>query len=182
MTDMSQEAILADRAEAFASLFILIQHLSRRADRELANLGLTTRQWLLLAILARGFPGASPSLSEAADKYGSSRQNVKQVALGLQARGFVRLVPDPADGRTTRIELTDRIREFDTPEMLQQTAVMLADVFAGLAPGQTRDLVDLLRVWLAGLTSTGLTSTDQEAQLPAPEHPGEDSTAKERDS
>lgn len=152
---MTDEDLLTTRAEAFGSLFVLVQHLSRRADRELAGLGLTTRQWLLLAVLANGFRGSSPSLSEAAEKYGSSRQNVKQVALGLEARGFVRLVPDPADGRTTRIELTDRVRGFDEPPMVQRTKDMLGDAFAGLTPDETRDLLDLLRRWLAALTTPG---------------------------
>ena len=131
---MTEEGILATRAEVFGSLFVLVQHLSRRADRELAELGLTTRQWLLLAVLNTAFRGTSPSLSEAAEKYGSSRQNVKQVALGLEARGFVRLVPDPADARTTRIELTDRVNEFDEPQMVQRTKDMFDDAFAGLTP------------------------------------------------
>jgi len=147
------DELLADRAEAFGSLFVLMHHLSRRADRELADLGLTSRQWLLLAILANAFRGSSPSLSEAAEKYGSSRQNVKQVARGLEARGFMHLVPDPADGRTTRIELTERVREFDAPEMVQRTRDMFDDVFAGLRPDETRALLALMRRWLAALST-----------------------------
>ncbi len=150
---MTDEELLATRAEAFGSLFVLTQHLSRQADGDLAGLGLTTRQWLLLAVLTNAFPGSSPSLSEAAEKYGSSRQNVKQVALGLEARGFVRLVPDPADARTTRIELTDRVHAFDEPEMVRRSTDMLGGVFVGLTPVETRDLLDLLRRWLAGLTA-----------------------------
>jgi DNA-binding MarR family transcriptional regulator len=150
---MPVDELLPTRAEAFGSLFVLMQHLSRRADEELADLGLTSRQWLLLAVVAKAFPGSSPSLSEAAGRYGSSRQNVKQIALGLEARGFVRLVPDPADGRTTRIEPTDRIREFDAPEMVERTKVMLDDIFASLTPSETRDLLGLLRRWLAALTT-----------------------------
>lgn len=150
---MTGNELLATRAEAFGSLFVLMQHLSRRADRELAGLGLTTRQWLLLAIMTNAFPGSSPSLSEAAEKYGSSRQNVKQVALGLEARGFVRLVPDPSDARTTRIELTDRVLDFDEPQMVQRTAAMLDDAFTGLTPVETRELLALVRRWLAGLTT-----------------------------
>jgi DNA-binding MarR family transcriptional regulator len=148
------DGTLATQAEAFGTMFVLLQHVSRRTDAELADLGLTTRQWLLLAILARGFAGTSASLSEAAAAYGSSRQNVKQVALGLEARGFVRLVPDPADARTTRIQLTARVREFDEPTMLARTTRMIDDVFTGLTPAQTRDLLGLLRRWLAGLTPT----------------------------
>jgi DNA-binding MarR family transcriptional regulator len=150
---MTDDELLATRAEAFGSLFVLMAHLSRRADTELADLGLTTRQWLLLAVLTNGFGAYSPSLSEAAEKYGSSRQNVKQVALGLESRGFVRLVPDPTDARTTRIELTDRVRDFDEPPMVRRTDAMLGDAFAGLTPVETRDLLALVRRWLAGLTT-----------------------------
>jgi DNA-binding MarR family transcriptional regulator len=150
---MADDDLTATRAEAFGSLFVLVQHLSRRADTELTPLGLTTRQWLLLAVLTKGGAGATPSISEAAAAYGSSRQNVKQVALGLQARGFVRLVPDPHDGRTTRLVVTDRVQEFDRPEMARSTQRMLEDVFACLTPTQTRDLRDLLRRWIATLTT-----------------------------
>ncbi|MGB8019742.1 MAG: hypothetical protein WCF04_00775 [Candidatus Nanopelagicales bacterium] len=62
-------------------------------------------------------------------------------------------MPDPADGRTTRIELTERIREFDTPEMVARTRGMFADVFTGLTHDETRDLLALLRRWLAALTT-----------------------------
>lgn len=148
---MAEDALLGARAEIFGSIFVVVQHLSRRADEELAALGLTTRQWLLLAVLTRGFPGRSPSLTEAAERYGSSRQNVKQIALGLEERGYVRLVPDEADRRTTRIQVTDRIAVFDEPEMVARSSAMLADACAGLAPADTLALRDLLRSWLAGV-------------------------------
>jgi MarR family transcriptional regulator, transcriptional regulator for hemolysin len=149
---MTGEEVLAARAEVFGSLFVISGRLTRRADRELAELGLTTRQWLLLAVLTNEFPDRSPSLSEAADKYGSSRQNVKQVALGLETRGFVHLVADPSDARTTRIALTERVRAFDEPPMVERTKAMLSDAFAGLTPDETGDLRDLIRRWLTGLT------------------------------
>ena len=147
----TDDELLAARAEVFGSIFVVVQHLARRADAELASLELTTRQWLLLAVLTRSFPGRSPSLSEAAEKYGSSRQNVKQIALGLEARGFVRLVPDRDDGRTTRIELTDRVGVFDEPEMVGRASAMLTDACAGLSPDETLALRDLVRRWLAGV-------------------------------
>src|SRR5512137_165038 len=141
---MTGDELLAARAEIFGSIFVIVQHLARRADAELAELGLTSRQWLLLAVLSRWFPGRSPSLSEAAERYGSSRQNVKQIALGLEKHGFVRLVPDRDDARTTRIELTERVRVFDEPEMVTRQAVMLADACAGLSAEETILLRDLV--------------------------------------
>ena len=149
----ADDELLAARAEIFGSIFVVVQHLARRADAELAALGLTTRQWLLLAVLTKWFPGHSPSLSEAAERYGSSRQNVKQIALGLEARGFVRLVPDRDDGRTTRIALTERIGVFDEPEMVEQASALLADACAGLSVGETLTLRDLVRRWLAGVAN-----------------------------
>jgi DNA-binding MarR family transcriptional regulator len=149
---MPEDDLLAARAELFGSVFVIVQHLARRADVELAGLDLTARQWLLLAVLARWFPGRSPSLSEAAGRYGSSRQNVKQIALGLERRGFVRLVPDRGDARTTRIELTERVAVFDESEMVTRQAAMLADACAGLSPEETLVLRDLVRRWLAGVT------------------------------
>jgi len=148
---MRENETVAAQAEVFGSVFLIAQHLSKRADRELADLGLTARQWLLLAVLTKTFPGVSPTLSEAAQEYGSSRQNIKQMALGLEARGFVRLVADPADARATRIELTERVQAFDEPRMVERTTAMLADTFAGLTPQETRDLRDLSRRLLAGL-------------------------------
>lgn len=151
---MDESELLAARAELFGSVFVIVQHLTRNADRELVDLGITTRQWLLLAVLTKAFRGHSPSLSEAAHEYGSSRQNIKQIALSLEARGFVRLVPDPTDARTTRIELTERVRAFDERPMVERTSAMLADAFAGLTPAETGELRDLARRWLAGLITT----------------------------
>jgi DNA-binding MarR family transcriptional regulator len=148
---MRTRELLQVRAEAFGSMFVLTQHLTRRADRELAEHGLTTRQWLLLAVLTTVFPDRSPSLSEAAREYGSSRQNVKQIALGLESAGFVRLVSDPTDARTTRIETTDRVRLFDEPAMVRRTEAMLDDAFAGLTLDETVALRDLAQRWLAAL-------------------------------
>lgn len=151
ITYMTSSDAMAIRSELFGSLFVLLQHLSRRADRELADLGLTTRQWLLLAVLTTRFPGRSASLSEAAQAYGSSRQNVRQVAGGLERAGYVRLMTDPADARVTRIMPTQRVAVFDSPAMVERTRVMLAEAFAGLTDDETAALRDLVRACLGGL-------------------------------
>lgn len=145
---------LASRADVFGSLFVVMQHLTRRTDAALADLGLTAKQWLLLAVLSQGFRGRTPSLTEAADRYGTSRQNVKQIALGLQERGYLRLVPDPEDGRATRLALTGRAAIFDTPEMQARGAQLLRDAFTGLHPRDIPVLQDIVHRWLAGLGGT----------------------------
>lgn len=101
-------------------------------DERLEELRLTSRQWLLLAVIQRWFPNASPTLTEAAARYGTSRQNVKQIALGLARHGWLRIEGDPVDARATRLVLTDRIEVFATPELEAAGAEFLHSVFAGI--------------------------------------------------
>jgi DNA-binding MarR family transcriptional regulator len=146
------------RPELFGSLFVIVQHLTRRLDEALQPLGLTSRQWLLLAVMQRWFGDRSPSLTEAAARYGTSRQNVKQVALGLQRQGYLRLVVDPLDRRTTRLVTTDRIRIFDEPGNVARGQALLTAAFAELDPAELARLHDLAVTWLARLDA------------PAPQH------------
>lgn len=148
------DELLRAASDAFGRAFVVVSHLTRLADAGLAEWDLTTRQWLLLAVLARGFPGRAPSLTEAAAAYGSSRQNVKQIAIGLEARGFLHLVPDERDGRTTRLVPTDRVRIFDEPEGVARGRALLAGAFEGLARDEVVALRDLLGRWLTMLGRT----------------------------
>ncbi len=145
------------RPELYWALFVLVQHLSRRMDERLTIVGLTSRQWLLLAVLQRSFPGTSPTLTEAAARYGTSRQNVKQIALGLERQGWLRIEPDPLDGRASRLVLTDRIGVFATPELLTEGADFLQAVFAGMPETD----LDRMRQFALGL----LARLDPDAQL-----------------
>lgn len=123
------------RAEAdlFGTLFVLDQHLARHADEGLTRYGVTSRQWLLLAVLVRAFPDEHPTLTQAADVYGTSRQNVKQIALQLARRGLVELRPDPADRRAVRLAPTTRVAElFDAPDAAAEQRALVAQVFADL--------------------------------------------------
>lgn len=136
------------RAETFALTFLLAQHLGRAADAALAPVGVTSRQWLLLALLTRRFPGA-PTLSEAAEAYGTSRQNVKQLAEQLQARGFVALRADPGDARKLRIHVSPKVAEaFDTPAERAREAALLRQLFAPLSEDDVHTLRRVLRTWI----------------------------------
>ena len=120
-------------ARLFGTLFVLGQHLTRYADDALDRYGLTARQWLLLAVLVRAFPDAPPTLTEAAAVYGTSRQNVKQIAQQLAARGLVTLEADPADRRATRLAVTPLVsRLFDEPEASRHQQGVVAGAFADL--------------------------------------------------
>jgi DNA-binding MarR family transcriptional regulator len=148
------DELLQAASGAFGGVFVVVGHLTRLTDDGLAGWGLTTRQWLLLAVLTRRFPGRAPSLTEAAAAYGSSRQNVKQIALGLEARGFLRLAPDARDGRTTRLELTDTVRIFDEPDGRARGRALLEAAFNGLERDEILALCDLVGRWLAAVSHT----------------------------
>lgn len=139
------------RPELYWALFVLVQHLSRRMDARLATLGLTSRQWLLLAVIQRWFPDRSPTLTEAAERYGTSRQNVKQIALGLERRGWLSVEADALDGRATRLVLTDRIAVFATPELEAEGQEFLHNVFAGTPQAELTEMRDFALALLARL-------------------------------
>ena len=133
--------------EAFGLLFVLTQHLGRRADDALVPFGLTSRQWLLLAVLSRS--AQPPTLSEAAAVYGTSRQNVKQIGLQLAARGYVRLEADPADARATRLVLTEKVAEFDDPAAVAAQRALVGGVFAALSDDELGALESAARAPVA---------------------------------
>jgi DNA-binding MarR family transcriptional regulator len=149
------------RAQLFGSAFVLVQHLGRRMDGLLAPMGITTRQWLLLAVLSRS--DQPLSLSEAAARYGSSRQNVKSMAVGLQRAGYLRLEPDPVDARTIRLHLTEAVRRFDEPAAAALGSSFLAEVFAGLDADDVRTLDALMRRWLTSAAGEAAAALGLEA-------------------
>jgi DNA-binding MarR family transcriptional regulator len=130
------------------------QQLVSRADEYLEQFGLTTRQWLLLAVLDKQFPGSAPSISEATAVFGTSRQNVKQVALQLERRGWLRVEPDPADRRMLRLVLTDKRAVFDDPAVQADQATFILSVFGGLTPGERRTLLNMVTTCIGALSST----------------------------
>lgn len=143
-------------AELFGALFVLGQHLTRHADEALTPYGVTSRQWLLLAVLVRAFPGTQPTLSEAAAVYGTSRQNVKMIANQLAARRLVELRPDPADRRAVRLAVTGRVAElFDTPEASAQQQGIVGAVFAGLTSDEVATFSRLVTRCIDTLKSSG---------------------------
>ena len=64
------------------------------------------------AIICLGMCKEKPTLKELADIMGSSHQNVKQILLKLEKKGFIRFVEDEKDKRKQRIEVTEYCQEF----------------------------------------------------------------------
>ncbi|HML48047.1 MAG TPA: MarR family transcriptional regulator [Clostridia bacterium] len=126
MTDLEEKAFI------FGTIFVLsnkLQLLGDQMDRRLS-----AKQWLLLAgILKSG--SAAPTVGELAALIGSSRQNVKKMALILEKAGFVTLQKDPGDARMLRISPTQtcaaHLRTREEKELR-----FLESLFAGFDPDE----------------------------------------------
>lgn len=99
------------QAFIFGNLFLLANRLQMVCDQYLEKENLTTKQWLLLAAIAQ-FTDRSPTLTEVAELLGYSRQNIKQLALKLEKKGFVEIQKDEQDTRAYRIVLTQKCHLF----------------------------------------------------------------------
>jgi len=64
------------------------------------------------AVICINICKAPPTLNELSDIMESSHQNVKQIILKLEKKGFVETFTDEKDKRKQRIKLTDSCREF----------------------------------------------------------------------
>lgn len=54
----------------------------------------------------------SPTINDLAEVMGSSHQNVKQILLKLERKGFVKTIPDENDRRKQRIVTTEKCDDF----------------------------------------------------------------------
>lgn len=76
-----------------------------------------------------------PTVKELADIMGSSHQNVKQILLKLEKKGFVSIAVDENDKRKQRIELTDYCRDFCSRND-EMTTNIIKKMFAGVSEEQ----------------------------------------------
>ncbi|WP_062466604.1 MarR family transcriptional regulator [Demequina maris] len=131
----------------FATVFLLSQSWKNLLDDMLAPAGLSAKQWMLLVAIET-FGNEAPTLGEAADRYGTSRQAAKQLALRLERAGFVRIEHDSRDGRTLRLHLTARHREFWDRHAATHLAG-LAALFAGVDDAPLASAADVAAALLA---------------------------------
>lgn len=76
-----------------------------------------------------------PTVKELAEIMGSSHQNVKQILLKLEKKGFVSIAVDENDKRKQRIELTDYCKEFCAQNDEMAMGIM-KKMFAGVSEEQ----------------------------------------------
>ncbi len=75
-------------------------------------------------IVIDSFGEANPTFKEAAERSGSSYQNIKQIGLKLQKQHYVTIIDDPKDKRAKRLVLTDKAKTYWKERNLKDIAEM----------------------------------------------------------
>lgn len=91
------------QAYIYGGIFALSNKLQLLGDKFDSNI--STKQWFLIAVIA-SFENELPTISMTAGRVGSSRQNVKKMALILEKKGFLTIIKDKEDNRIQRLKLT----------------------------------------------------------------------------
>ena len=84
-----------------------------------------------------------PTVKELAEIMGSSHQNVKQILLKLEKKGFVTIAVDENDKRKQRIELTDYCREF-CEKNDEMTMNIMKKMFDGVSEEQLQTTIQTI--------------------------------------
>ena len=142
--DLGLSALPTKSAQRVRLLRLLIATaavLRGRLDRALAPAGITSQQAAMLQLIEAQAEG--PTISFVAQAMGMTHQNVKQIALALERKGFLQIATDPADRRARRLLLTEHHYSF----WQQRNAGDFASVeewTAGLSDAETAVAVRLL--------------------------------------
>lgn len=92
------------------------------------------------AVICIGMCKEKPTLKELAEIMGSSHQNVKQILIKLEKKGFVRIVADEKDKRKQRIELTEYCEDFCNKNDEASISIM-NKMFEGISPEQIKTTI-----------------------------------------
>ena len=86
------------------------------------------------AIICINLCKEAPTINELSYIMGSSHQNVKQILLKLEKKGFISMVSDEKDKRKQRIIVTDFAREFleNNDNNGQQSQYVIGRIFEGV--------------------------------------------------
>ncbi len=93
-----------------------------------------------------------PTIKELAEIMGSSHQNVKQLLMKMEKKGFIQINPDPGDRRKQRVFLTEYCREF-CEKNDESSSIIMEKLFEGLSPEQLRSTIETISRIEANLES-----------------------------
>ncbi len=135
-----KEVISSDKVDfsGIESSYFLLGLLSAFENRfqAVADSAMKVISWKqFFAIICINLCKTPPTVKELAEIMGSSHQNVKQILLKLEKKGFVSIAADEQDKRKQRIELTPQCIEFCMNND-EASMVLLKKMFAGVSEEQ----------------------------------------------
>lgn len=142
LTDEERRAAgpAANAVRCFRLISYTGQRLRYLLDRRLREDGLTTQQGFLLTVVRmRG----RPTLGEVAAVMSTTHQSAKQVAVALERKGMLAIVPDDSDARVRRLEATAAGKRGWENRNAEDYAA-IAGWFEALSSGEQQALVRLL--------------------------------------
>lgn len=134
----------------FGSVFSIANRLQAIGDSFLGDI--TTKQWFLLAIIGQFFKDIPPAISEIAEIMGTSRQNVKQIALKLEKKGFLSISKDEKDSRILRVKITEKCMNY-FEQRYEKDERFLETIFQGFKPEELFQLANSLDKFYKNISS-----------------------------
>jgi len=133
----------AEESQAWRALAKALETLPAALDAQLRrDAGISHFEYKVLALLSEA-PDRTLRMSELAMWAGSSLPRLSQVVARLEQRGWVRRIPDPADGRYTLAILTDQGQEKVTEAAPGHVEEVRRLVFDPLTKAQSRQLREI---------------------------------------
>jgi len=133
----------AEESQAWRALAKALETLPAALDAQLRrDAGISHFEYKALALLSEA-PDRTLRMSELATWAGSSLPRLSQVIARLEQRGWVRRIPDPADGRYTLATLTGQGQATVTAAAPGHVQEVRRLVFDPLTKAQTRQLREI---------------------------------------
>ena len=140
------------RIDSFPLLLFLCHRLEYIADSELQTDDLTTKQYLTVVVIENLYDHP-PSISELAESLSSTHQNIKQIALQLQKKGFIKIERDQNDKRTWRLNVTEKNKAYWNSRAKEHEAIVRS-FFASLTDTEIQTFSALLLRLIMGTNET----------------------------
>lgn len=131
MGDDKMSNNLSKMAYIFGAIYSLSNRLQTIGDK--IDPMLSSKQWFVLAIISR-FDNKNPNIGDVAQVLGTSRQNVKKIAILLEDKGYLEMKRSTLDSRNIQLFLTHKcIDYFKSRE--EKEKKYLKHLFSGMEEG-----------------------------------------------